>query len=316
VDSALVGPFDLGVIIVRSAIKVDPFTTQVSIDSEGSDPIPHIIGGVPIHLRDIRVFISRPDFTVNPTNCEAFHPTSTLTGSSPPFANPAESTATVSNLYQVSNCSSLGFKPKFSLKLLGGAKISEFPRLRATVLERPGDANIKSAAVALPHAEFLAQAHLNTACAHKLFIAHNCPKGSIYGHARAYTPLLAEPLEGPVYLVSGMGHVIPDLVVSLQGKDGLEVVLDGRVDSVRGGMRATFEHLPDGPASKFVLTLFGGKRGLLENSAPLCAKTRTASVRFVGQNNTGYAPLTVLENQCKSKHGKKGKKGKKKGGHK
>jgi hypothetical protein len=312
VDSALVGPFDLGVIIVRSAIKVDPFTTQVSIDSAGSDPIPHIIGGVPIHLRDIRVFISRPEFTINPTSCEAFHPTSTLTGSSPPFANPAESTATVSNLFQVSNCTSLRFKPRLSLKLYGGTKVSQFPGLRATLHELPGNANIKSAAVALPHAEFLAQEHLNTACAHKLFLAHNCPKGSVYGKARALTPLLAEPLEGPVYLVSGMGHLLPDLVVALQGKDGLEVDLDGRVDSIRGGMRATFEHLPDAPASKFVLTLFGGKRGLLKNSAPLCAKARTASVRFVGQNNAGYAPITGLENQCKGKH-KQGKGGKKKG---
>ncbi|MGN6275679.1 MAG: hypothetical protein ACTHNP_07090 [Solirubrobacterales bacterium] len=313
VDSALVGPFDLGVIIVRSAIKVDRFTTQVSIDSEGSDPIPHIIGGVPIHLRDIRVFISRPEFTVNPTSCEPFHPTSTLTGSSPPFTNPAESVATVSNLYQVSNCSSLGFKPKFSLKLLGGTEVSQFPKLRATVQMRPGDANFKSAAVALPHAEFLAQEHIVTACARSLFLVHNCPKGSIYGRARAFTPLLAESLEGPVYLVSGMGHLIPDLVVALQAKDGIEVDLDARVDQVRGGMRATFEHLPDAPASKFVLTLFGGKRGLLVNSAPVCAATRTASVRFVGQNDSGYAPLTVLGNQCKSGK-RKGKGHHKKGG--
>lgn len=307
VDSALVGPFDLGVIIVRSAIKVDPLTTQVSIDSAGSDPIPHIIGGIPIHLRDIRVFISRPEFTINPTSCEAFHPTSTLTGSSPPFANPAESTSTVSNLFQVSNCSSLGFAPALSLKLIGKTKRNSFPKLRATLHENPGDANIGSAAVALPHAEFLAQEHIITACAHKLFLSHDCPKGSIYGNARAFTPLLAEPLEGPVYLVSGMGHLIPDMVVALQGKDGLEVDLDARVDSIRGGMRATFEHLPDAPASKFVLTLFGGKRGLLVNSTNICKAPASVSVRFVGQDNTGYAPNVVLGNECKSGHRKGGK---------
>jgi hypothetical protein len=305
VDSALVGPFDLGVIIVRSAIKVDPFTTQVSIDSQASDPIPHIIGGIPLHLRDIRVYISRPEFTINPTNCDSTTATSTLTGSSPPFANPKESTSSINNFFQVTNCSSLGFAPKLSLKLLGGTKVSDFPRLRATLHERPGDANIGRAAVALPHAEFLAQGHLKNFCARKLFVAHSCPKGSIYGHARAFTPLLAEPLEGPVYLVSGMGHLLPDMVVALQGKDGLEVDLDGRVDSIRGGMRATFESLPDAPASKFLLTLFGGKRGLLVNSAPTCAAKRTASVRFVGQNNTGYAPVVPLENQCGSHKGKK-----------
>ena len=84
---------------------------------------------------------------------------------------------------------------------------------------------------------------------------------------RVFSPLTEEPLEGPVYLVSGFGHLIPDMVVALRGKDRLEVDLDARVDSIRGGMRATFEHLPDAPASRFELTLFGGNRGLLVNSA-------------------------------------------------
>jgi hypothetical protein len=301
VDSALVGPFDLGVVIVRSAIKVNRENAQVSIDSAASDPIPHIIGGIPIHLRDIRVYISRPQFTLNPTSCEPFTATSTLTGSSPPFANPKESTATIASPFHVSNCSSLGFAPKLSLKLLGATKRNDFPALRATVTERPGDANIGAAAVALPHAEFLAQEHINTVCTPKQFAAHTCPKGSIYGHARAFTPLLSEPLEGPVYLKSGK-HLIPDLVVALSGDGGIEINLNARVDSIRGGMRASFEALPDAPASKFVLKLFGGKRGLLVNSVNVCKAPAAASVRMVGHNNTGFAPKVALQNQCKKKH--------------
>jgi hypothetical protein len=313
IDSALVGPFDLGVIIVRSAIEVNPITTQVSIDSAASDPIPHIIDGIPIHIRDIRVDIDRPQFTVNPTSCEAMRTTSTLTGSSPPFTAPFGQSAIVSGPFQVSNCSSLGFRPELSLKLLGATKVNGYPRLRATVAMRPGDANFKSAAVALPHAEFLAQEHIKTVCAKRLFDAHACPKGSIYGSARAFTPLLAEPMEGPVYLVSGMGHRLPDLVVPLAGPAGIEVDLDARIDQVRGGMRATFEDLPDAPASKFVLTLFGGRRGLLVNSADVCRNPAAASVRFLGQNNSGYAPLVPLAGQCKgdkkgagARHGSKG----------
>jgi hypothetical protein len=303
IDSALVGPFDLGVIIVRSAIEVNPLTTQVSIDSAASDPIPHIIDGIPIHIRDIRVHIDRPQFTVNPTSCEPTRTSSTLTGSSPPFTDPFGQSATVSDPFQVSGCSSLGFRPSLSLKLLGGTKVNKNPSLRATVTMRPGDANFRSAAVALPHAEFLAQEHIRTVCAKRLFDAHACPKGSIYGNARAFTPLLAEPMEGPVYLVSGMGHRLPDLVIPLAGPAGIEVDLDAKIDQVRGGMRATFETLPDAPASKFVLTLFGGKRGLLVNSADVCQDPATASVRFLGQNNTGYAPVVPLAGQCK-KHGK------------
>jgi hypothetical protein len=305
IDSALVGPFDLGVIIVRSGIEVNPITTQVSIDSAASDPIPHIIDGIPIHIRDIRVHIDRPQFTVNPTSCEPQRTTSTLTGSSPPFTDPFAQSATVSDPFQVSACSSLGFRPKLSLKLLGGTKVNEYPRLRATVTMRPGDANFKSAAVALPHAEFLAQEHIVTVCSKRLFDAHACPKGSIYGSARAFTPLLAEPMEGPVYLVSGMGHRLPDLVVPLAGPGGIEVDLDAKIGQVRGGMQATFEGLPDAPASKFVLTLFGGKRGLLVNSADVCQNPATASVRFLGQNNMGYAPVVPLMGQCKKT--KKGK---------
>lgn len=307
IDSALVGPFDLGVIIVRSGVEVNPLTTQVSIDSTASDPIPHIIDGIPIHIRDIRVHIDRPQFTVNPTSCEAMRTTSTLTGSSPPFTDPLGQSATVSDPFQVSGCSSLGFRPKLSLKLLGGTQVNKYPRLRATVQMRAGDANFKSAAVALPHAEFLAQEHIKTVCSKRLFDAHSCPKGSIYGEARAFTPLLAEPMEGPVYLVSGMGHRLPDLVVPLAGPGGIAVDLDAKIDQVRGGMRATFEHLPDAPASKFILTLFGGKRGLLVNSANVCQIHAVASVRFLGQNNAGYAPGVPLAGQCKGSKKKKRK---------
>jgi hypothetical protein len=296
------------VIIVRSAIKVDPLTAQVSIDSAGSDPIPHIIGGIPLHLRDIRVYISRPNFTINPTSCEPTVATSTLTGSSPPFANPKETLASVTNPFQVSNCSSLGFKPKLSLKLLGPTRRNAFPKLRATLIERPGDANVGRAAVSLPSSEYLAQEHIVTACGKRAFESHNCPAGAIYGHARVSSPLLGEEAwEGPVYLVSGFGHLIPDMVVALKGKDGLEVDLDARIDSIRHGMRATFETLPDAPASKFELTLFGGKRGLLVNSASLCKAPRTASVRFVGQNNLGYAPVVEVGNECGKKKGKHAK---------
>jgi hypothetical protein len=308
VDSALVGPFDLGVIIVRSAIEIDPFTAQVSIDSRASDPIPHIVGGIPLHLRDIRVYISRPNFTINPTNCAPSFATSILTGSSPPFANPKETTTAVDNFFQITNCAALEFKPKLSLKLIGPTRHNGYPKLRAELRERPGDANVGRAAVALPHAEFLAQEHIDTTCAKRLFEAHACPPGSVYGHARVFSPLIEEPWEGPVYLVSGLnGHLLPDMVVSLKGKDGLEIDLDARVDSIRGGMRATFESLPDAPASRFVLTLFGGKRGLLVNSATDLCRSKapfTASVRFVGQNNTGYAPVVPLKNQC-GKHGGK-----------
>ncbi len=297
VDSAIVGPFDLGVVIVRSAIKVNPTSAQVSIDSAGSDPIPHIVDGIPIHLRDIRVYISRPGLTLNPTSCEPFSLESTLTGSSPPFTNPTQSSATATAPFSVTNCTSLGFAPRFTFRLRG-ARRRQYPILTASVAARSGDANIAGAVVTLPHAEFLAQNHIRTVCTGHQFATQSCPAGSIYGSARVSTPLLSGPMEGPVYLRAS-GNPLPDLLAELRG-DGITIDLDGKIDSPNGGMRATFEGLPDAPFTSFSLTMNGGRRGLLQNSANLCAAPQYATVRMIGQNNKVEAFKSKLQASCHS----------------
>jgi hypothetical protein len=285
IDSATVGPFDLGVIIVRSAIRIDPQTAQVSIDSAGSDPIPHIVKGIPLHLRDIRIYIDRPSFMVNPTSCEHLGVTSTLTGSGAVFSDPADdSSASVSNPFQVSFCSSLEFNPKIALRLKGGTKRGKYPSLKATVTPRPGQANIGKAIVNLPPSLFLEQSHIGTVCTRGQSAAGSCPADSIYGHARAITPLLDEPMEGPVYLRAS-ANKLPDLVAQLSGR-GIRIDVVGRIDSKHGGMRVSYDVLPDAPLTKFSLTLNGGKRGLLVNSDNIC-KAAPANVRMVGQNNRG-----------------------------
>jgi hypothetical protein len=284
-NSATVGPYDLGTIIVRSAIRVDPRSGEISIDSAGSDPIPHIIKGIPLHLRDIRVYIDRPNFMVNPTSCDHMQISSALNGSGALFSNPADdTTATATAPFQVSSCGSLGFEPRIALRLGGGTRRSVYPALRTAVTPRPGNANIGKAVVTLPPALFLAQEHIDTICSRPQSAASKCPAGSIYGKARAITPLLDEPLEGPVYLRAS-GNKLPDLVAELHGR-GVRVDVVGRIDSVRGGMRATYDVLPDAPVSKFVLTLKGGKHGLLVNSDDICASS-PGSARMVGQNNSG-----------------------------
>jgi hypothetical protein len=285
IDSATVGPFDLGTIVVRSAIEVNHQTAQVSIDSAGSDPIPHIVKGIPIHLRDIRVYISRPNFTVNPTSCDPFQVASTLNGSAPPFTNPVDAIANAPAPFQVSDCSALGFAPKLALKLKGGARRGDYPALTATVTPHPGDANIGAATVTLPPTEFLAQNHIKTICTRPQFERGACPAGSVYGHARAITPLLSEPMEGPVYLRSST-NPLPDLVADLHGQ-GIEIEVAGRIDSHHGGIRATFTGLPDAPVTKFTMALNGGKRGLLVNERNVCTSTEKAIANFVGQDNKG-----------------------------
>jgi hypothetical protein len=296
VDSALVGPFDLGVVIVRSAIEVNPDNAQVSIDSSASDPIPHIIDGIPIHLRDVRVYISRPETTINPTSCEPFSITSTLDGSAPPFTDPISASSSPVDHFQVSYCSSLGFAPKLAFRLDGGTRRGNYPSLRAVLTPHPGDANIAAATVTLPPSEFLAQNHIETICTNPQAAAERCPPGSIIGNASVTTPLLGVPMSGPVYLRSSDSK-LPDLAVALRGQ-GIGIDLDGKIDSFHGGLRARFEGLPDAPVSKFVLTLNGGKRGLLVNSANLCTSTEPATVRMVGQNNKGAAFSSPLHVRC------------------
>lgn len=311
VDSATVGPFDLGVIVVRSAIRIDPKTAQVSVDSAGSDPIPHIIRGIPIHLRDVRVYIDRPGFTLNPTSCQRFSATSTLSGSGGVFDDPGDdSLASASAPFQVSNCSGLEFDPRFSLVLRGGTERGDYPALQAVLRPWPGDANLAKAVVALPSSIFLAQENIDTICTRRQFAAERCPPGSVYGTARAVTPLLGVPLEGPVYLRAS-DTTLPDLVADLSG-GGIEIEVAGKIDSIGGGLRATFNVLPDAPVTKFTMRLRGGKHSLLVASEDLCAHRPRAKARFIGQNN-GYEGLTPrLRTEC---HGRRGaKKTKKKGG--
>jgi hypothetical protein len=308
IDAATVGPFDLGTVVVRSAIEVDPHSAQVRLDSAASDPIPHILSGVPLHLRDIRVYIDRPHFTLNPTSCNPFTVASTLTGSAAPFTDPRSTGATVTAPFQASSCASLGFRPKLSLRLKGGTKRGDYPSLHAALTPRPGDANIGAAQVALPSSELLAQEHIGVVCPRPRLEAGTCPSGSAYGRASATTPLLAEPMSGPVYLATGFGHTLPDLVAQLHGH-GITIEVDGRIDSVDGGLRGTFEALPDAPVSKFSMALNGGKRGLLVNERNICSAPQTATARFTAQDNSVAFSKPKIAVKCpkprKAKHHKK-----------
>jgi hypothetical protein len=307
ITPAVAGPFDLGTVVVRSAIYVDPETAQITAKT---DPLPHILEGVPLRVRDIRIDLDRSRFTLNPTSCEPSSvnvlATSTL-----------GATDGLSNRFQVGGCANLPFKPKLKIQLKGSTRRIGHPALKAVLTAKPGEANIGRAQVNLPHGEFLDQGNLNKTCTRPVLLAGNCPKSSVYGKAKAWTPLLEKPLEGPVYLVGGYGYKLPALVAELNGQ--IRVTLVGKVDSgPNKGIRNTFEVVPDAPVSRFVLEMKGGKKyGLLENSEDLCKASkakRRAIVRFTGQNGKVDAYKPVVQNQC-GKGKKAKKKTKKQAGH-
>ncbi len=291
VTPAVAGPFDLGNVVVRSAISVDPVTAQITATT---DPIPTILKGVPLAIGDLRINLDRPGWAMNPTNCTPTSVDVQVRGS-------AGSVSNLSNRFQVGSCSSLGFQPKLALSLKGPTHRSAFPRLRAVLTPRPGDANIGRAQVTLPKTQFLEQSHIRTVCTRVQYAASACPAASIYGYARAWSPVLEEPLQGPVYLRSS-DNTLPDLVASLDGQ--IHVDLVGRIDSFKARIRNTFETVPDAPVSRFELVMQGGKKGLLVNNTELCKTTARALARFAGQNGKVQVTKPVVKVDC----GKKGQK--------
>jgi hypothetical protein len=280
-------------VVTRVALRLDPITGQVTVDGQASDPIPHILAGIPLKVRDIRVNVDRPSFTLNPTSCDPMAVGATIWGGGADvFSAADDSPVSRTQRFQAANCSRLGFRPRLAIRLKGGVRRGAHPALRAHVRPRAGDANFSRAVVKLPTSAFLDQAHIRTVCTRVQFAAGPgngalCPPGARYGYARAWSPLLDGPAQGPVYLRSS-DNKLPDLVAALTGPPSapFDFELSARIDSVRGGIRSTFASVPDLPVSRFILDMQGGKKGLIVNSRHLCFKPKRnrAKANLRGQN--------------------------------
>ena len=245
------GPFDFGDEVVRSAVYVDPETAQATVKS---DPLPQRIEGVPVGYRELHVAVDRPGFTINPTSCEQEQARANVTSAEGAVAD-------VSAPFAATGCGRLPFKPKLGLRLFGGTHRGAHPRLRAVLQMPAGGANIARSSVALPHSEFLDQAHIKTVCTRVQFNegggnGERCPPGSIYGHVKAITPLLDQPIEGNMYLRSSSTRCPTwSSPCTARPRCRSRSTSVGRVDSVNGGIRTTFEGVPDAPVSKLIAEL-------------------------------------------------------------
>ncbi|HET6571435.1 MAG TPA: hypothetical protein VFG58_08115 [Solirubrobacterales bacterium] len=284
ITPAVAGPYDLGNVVVRVALNVDPETAEVHAVS---DPIPNVFGGVKLDIRQIRLFVERANFTVNPTTCREKLPIkTTLFGGGGDPADPAAwKEVSKTEGLQFGQCRKLRFKPKFYARIFGGknqTRRARNPKFRAILDARYGDANLRRAAFILPRATILDQGHIKTICTRVQLAADECPKNSIYGHAKATSPLLAGNLKGPVYLTSS-SHELPDLLVDLHGQ--VPIRLRGVISSKHGRLKTVFNKTPDVAVKKFILTMKGGNKGLLVNSRNLCSRRTTGFLNLLAQNS-------------------------------
>ncbi len=293
VTSAVVGPFDLGTVVLRFGLRIDPSTTQVSVDPSASEPIPHIIQGIVTHVRDIRVYIDRQNFTLNPTSCAPMAISSTL-GSN------LGQRVSISSPFQAASCANLKFAPKFAVSTSGktskanGASLS----VKLTYPQGPAGtyANIARVKVDLPKQLPSRLTTLQKACTAAQFAANpaGCPPASIVGHAKATTPVLPVPLEGPAYFVSHGGEAFPDLIFVLQGY-GVTIDLVGSTFINKAGVTSsTFKTVPDQPVSSFELTLPQGKFSALAANGNLCTSKLVMPSEFLAQNGAVLNQATKI----------------------
>jgi hypothetical protein len=274
---ATTGPFNLGTVVVRTGIDVNPFSGRITVSGD----VPTIVKGIPLRLRTLSMAINRQGFLINPTNCGVLA-TETVLGST------MGASQSLSTPFQVSNCSALGFKPKFtaSSNVASASKKNGFGLVVKIGYPTGPQANIRSAVAQLPKQLPSRLTTLQKACPEATFNASpwNCPSSSRVGGATVRTPVLPAKLTGPAFFVSHGGQAFPDLDLVLTG-NGLEVILVGNTNITKGITTSTFASVPDVPVSSFELNLpVGSNSALTANGVNLCGQSLKMPTTITAQS--------------------------------
>ncbi len=297
---AIAGPFDLGNVVVRSALYINPNNAQVTAVS---DPFPTILDatgtdgvtdGFPIRMRSILITLNRNSYTLNPTNCNPMTVAAT-------FSSTTGTVSSASSRFQAAGCRELPFKPAFTVSTQGHASKANGASLHVRVTSLPGQANIAKVHTELPKQLPSWLPTLQKACLAPVFEANPaaCPPGSLVGTATAISPLIATPFTGPAYLVSHGAAAFPDLEIVLQSEN-ITLILDGKTDIKHGITISNFETVPDAPVSSFELTLPTGPNHVLATNIPeklnhnLCGQKLTMPTRITGQNGGTIQQTTKI----------------------
>jgi hypothetical protein len=273
VTEAVAGPLNLGRVVIRARVDVNPQTAAITITS---DPLPQILLGVPLRLQRVTLDIDRPGFMFNPTDCAPLRVTATITGTQGPGAE-------VSSPFAAAGCWSLAFKPKLTASISGGTSYARGAGLDIKLafphVEQGGEANLAQIEVSLPKQLSSRLTTLQGACPRSTFEADPaaCPSTSVIGIARAHTPVIGGELTGPVYFVTHGRDAFPAPAVVLQG-DGVSLLLIGSTSIEKTGVASiSFDALPDVPLDSLELYLPPGSHSLLSANKSLCASTKTVT---------------------------------------
>jgi hypothetical protein len=300
---AVAGPFDLGDVVVRQKIYVDPIDAHVTAVS---DPLPTIVKGVPVRLQNLQVDIDKAGFMRNPTSCAPQQIAGTLSSVS-------GQSVPVASRFQVGECAALGLKPKLALTLSGKGETTDgkHPAVTANLAQTDGQSNLKKVKVALPLSLALDPDNANGLCefVDGSKVTPTCPAASIVGQATAVTPLLDEPLTGSVYFVKNIRkdpksgrdiRTLPKLVIPMVGQNGLKLTLTGTSNVENDRLVTTFDNVPDAPVSSFKLSIIGGKGGILTvSNADICKSTQVAKQQIDGHNGKDAdAAVTIQTPDC------------------
>jgi hypothetical protein len=283
---ASAGPFELGNVVTRATINVNPETTRVTIAST----LPTIYKGIPLRVRNITIAVTKQGFMLNPTNCTTpLETESTLTST-------MNATQSLKTAFPVSNCSALAFKPTFGAKTSAKTSKANGASLETTLNLPLGDANVKSALVQLPLQLPSRLTTLQKACPEATFAAnpYSCPSGSFVGGARANTPVLPNKLVGPAILVSHGGEAFPDLDLVLEA-DNVRVLLVGHTKITKGITTTDFATTPDAPVTSITVNLPIGSHSALTNNGGLCPKPLVMPTTITGQNGVVFKQNTIIK---------------------
>ncbi|WP_156027733.1 hypothetical protein [Candidatus Solirubrobacter pratensis] len=262
-----VGPVDLGTVVVRAgiALRADGGLTV------RTRPLPRLVGGVPVSIRELALTLDRPGFILNASSCAAQQVTAILDGA-------GGSQATVAAPYQATDCAGLRFAPRLEATVGARGKTGKGAAapLHAVITVPDGQASTASADVALPKTIGIAGKRLNNYCEAPKLAAGACPASSRIGSAVATTPLLAAPLTSAVTLAAQNAGDLPGLSLTLTGP--VTLPLFGKVIPPGADRRIhnVFAGIPDVPLERFDLSFTSAAPLTLQSDACHGARQRVS----------------------------------------